>query len=76
MVPGDNYVFETSESRITKRYAPGPDPDCIVLHSTNRECYPDGSLVYPPYTVLKSDIRRVFSIMGYVVAKSCWIRYI
>lgn len=76
LVPGRNYVFETDEYRFTKRYAPAAAPDAITLHSTNRELYPDGTLVYPPFQVPCSDIRRVFAILGYVVSQSCQIRYI
>ena len=76
LVPGRNYVFETNESRFTKRYSPAKELDKLILYSTNSECYPDGNLVYPPFTVEKADIRRIFTILGYVVSQSCQIRFI
>lgn len=76
LVPGRNYVFETNESRFTKRYSPSSEGDHVMLYSTNSERYPDGNLVYPPFAVDKTDIRRIFTILGYVVSQSCQIRFI
>lgn len=67
LVPGRNYVIETSEYRITKRVQRGSSANTIALYSTNSEKYDDGRLVYEPFEIDLSDIRRVFSILGYIV---------
>lgn len=70
LVPGKNYVIETSEYRVTKRVQKGSSPDCIALYSSNEETYADGRLIYEPFEVYFEDIRRIFSILGYVVNES------
>lgn len=70
LVPGKNYVIETSEYRVTKRMQRGSKPDTISLYSTNQEKYDDGRLVYEPFEIEVSDIRRIFSILGYIVNQS------
>lgn len=76
LVPGHNYVFETSEYRVTKRYQRGSSPDTIALYSTNTEKYEDGRLVYEPFEIHVSDVRRVFSVLGYIVNQSGEFRLI
>lgn len=70
LVPGKNYVVETSEYRVTKRVQRGSSPKSIALYSTNKEKYEDGRLVYEPFEVEFSDIRRIFSVLGYIVNQS------
>ncbi len=70
LVPGRNYVIETSEYRVTKRVQLGRTSDTIALYSTNQETYPDGRLIYEPFEVSFQDIRRIFSILGYIVNQS------
>lgn len=70
LVPGKNYVVETSEYRVTKRVQRGSSHNTISLYSTNEEKYADGRLVYEPFEVEMSDIRRIFSILGYIVNQS------
>lgn len=67
LVPGRNYVIETSEFRVTKRVQRGTSSNTIALYSTNSETYPDGRLVYEPFEVELEDIRHIFSILGYIV---------
>ena len=76
LVPGHNYVFETSEYRVTKRYQRGSSPDTIALYSTNTEKYEDGRLVYEPFEIHVSDVRRVFSVLGYIVNQTGEFRLI
>lgn len=76
LVPGRNYVIETTEYRVTKRVQKGSLPDCIALYSTNPERYEDGRLVYEPFEVALSDIRRIFSVLGYIVNQSGEFRLI
>lgn len=70
LVPGRNYVIETSEYRVTKRIQRGSEPGFIALYSTNQEKYDDGRLVYEPFEVALEDIRRIFSVLGYIVNQS------
>lgn len=70
LVPGKNYVIETSEYRITKKVQFGKKPGTLVLHSTNREKYEDGSLVHQSFTIEMEDVRRIFSVLGYIVSQS------
>lgn len=67
LVPGRNYVIETNEYRVTKRVQKGSSNNCIALYSTNQEKYDDGRLVYEPFEVYFEDVRRIFSILGYIV---------
>lgn len=70
LVPGRNYVIETSEYRVTKRVQRGSEPGYIALYSSNQEKYEDGRLVYEPFEVAVDDIRRIFSVLGYIVNQS------
>lgn len=70
LVPGKNYVIETSEYRVTKRIQHGSSKDTISLYSTNQEKYEDGRLVYEPFEVSLADVRRIFSVLGYIVNQS------
>lgn len=70
LVPGKNYVIETSEYRVTKRVQRGSTSNTISLYSSNQEKYDDGRLIYEPFEVDMSDIRRIFSILGYIVNQS------
>lgn len=76
LVPGRNYVIETTEYRVTKRVQRGSSKDCIALYSTNQEKYDDGRLVYEPFEVELSDIRRIFSILGYIVNQAGEAKFI
>lgn len=70
LVPGQNYVIETSEYRITKRIQRGSAPTSIALYSTNMETYPDGRLVYEPFEIELEDVRRIYKVLGYIVSQS------
>ena len=70
LVPGQNYVIETEEFRVTKRVQRGSEPGYLKIYSTNRERYDDGQLIHEPFEVHLSDVRRMFSVLGYVVNQS------
>lgn len=70
LVPGKNYVIETLEYRVTKRVQHGSSSDTIFLYSSNQEKYDDGRLVYEPFEVRLTDVRRIFSVLGYIVNQS------
>lgn len=76
LVPGQNYVIETMEYRITKRVQRGSSPDTIALYSTNQEKYEDGRLIYEPFDISLEDVRRIFSVLGYIVNQSGEFRLI
>lgn len=67
LVPGRNYVIETDEYRITKRVQLGSSRDTIALYSTNKERYADGRLIYEPFEISLEDVRRIFTVLGYIV---------
>lgn len=70
LVPGRNYVIETDEYRVTKRVQRGSTADTIALYSSNEEKYSDGRLIHEPFEVDIHDIRRMFSVLGYIVNQS------
>lgn len=70
LVPGRNYVIETSEYRVTKRVQRGSTSHTIALYSSNEEKYDDGRLIHEPFEVEFEDIRRIFSVLGYIVNQS------
>ena len=70
LVPGRNYVIETDEYRVTKRVQRGSSPNTIALYSSNEEKYEDGRLIHEPFEVEFEDIRRIFSVLGYIVNQS------
>lgn len=67
LVPGQNYVIETDEYRVTKRYQRGSTSNTITLYSSNEDRYSDGRLIHEPFDIEISDIRRIFSVLGYIV---------
>lgn len=76
LVPGRNYVIETSEFRVTKRIQLGSTPNKLALYSSNTEKYPDGRLVHEPFEVDIEDIRKIYSVLGYIVNQSGEFRLI
>lgn len=67
LIPGRNYVIETTEFRVTKRLQKGSSPRTVTLYSTNQERYADGRLIHEPFEVAFEDIRRIFTVIGYIV---------
>lgn len=76
LVPGRNYVIETNEYRVTKRVQLGSQSDRIALYSSNQERYEDGRLVHETFEVPFEDIRRIYSVLGYIVNQSGEFRLI
>lgn len=70
VIPGEDYVIETSEYRVTKRLQRGKDIEHFTAYSTNTETYADGRLIHEPFDIPKESIVRLFSVIGYVVKKS------
>lgn len=70
IVPGRDYVIETSEYRVTKRLQSGKDENYFAAYSTNPEKYADGRLVFEPFEIPKEEIKHLSLVLGYVVKKN------
>ncbi len=70
VVPGRDYVIETSEYRVTKRVQRGKTQGYITAYSTNKETYPDGRMIHEPFDIPWKAIRRISLVLGYVVKKN------
>ncbi len=70
IIPGRDYVIETSEYRVTKRVQRGKTEDYIRAYSTNTETYPDGQLIHEPFDILLQSVVRISLVLGYVVKKN------
>ena len=66
IVPGRNYVIETSEYRVTKKVQFN-DSGKMRVRSTNEEKYEDGTLIYNPFDIEWELVWRIFEVLGYVV---------
>ena len=69
LIPGKDYVIETTENRVTKKIQLGADDTYIRCHSTNTETYPDGTLIHQPFNIRFENILKIFEVLGYVVKK-------
>jgi hypothetical protein len=69
IIPGKDYVIETSEYRVTKKVQLCDNPEYIRAYSTNEEKYDDGVLIHQPFNIPLSLIGRLFEVLGYVVKK-------
>lgn len=67
LIPGNDYVIETPEYRVTKRIQRGHDNEHITAYSTNMDKYEDGRLVHEPFEIHLSSIRRISLVLGYIV---------
>ena len=47
-----------------------------MLYSSNTERYEDGRLIHEPFEIHLEDVRRIFSILGYIVNQSGEMRLI
>lgn len=70
IIPGRDYVIETSEYRVTKRIQKGKDPEHFTAYSTNPETYADGRLIHEPFDIPWRAVRRISYVLGYVVKKN------
>ena len=68
IVPGKDYVIETSEYRITKKLQ-SSNSEYIRVRSTNEEKYEDGELIHGPFNIQQKLIHKIFEVLGYVVKK-------
>ena len=63
LVNGSSYVIETTEYRVTKKIH--DKGNFIRAFSTNEKKFPDGSLIYEPFDIPKTEIIRMHQILGY-----------
>lgn len=76
LIWGEDYVIETSEFRITKRIQRGSSDEFIQAYSTNRDTHPDGRIVHEPLDIRKASIKKLYRVMGYIVAKTDQLRHL
>ncbi len=69
LIPGEAYMIETDEFRVTKRILIDAEDENLILHSTNEERYANGKLIHPPFDVALSDIRGLYRVLRYGVTK-------
>lgn len=62
---GRNYCIETNEFRITKRLQDG-GRGYILAYSSNMETNPDGTPMHPPIKIMKSSIKHIDLVLGYI----------
>lgn len=67
LLPGNNYVVETREFRVTRRYQKSDNPQKIALYSSNTTTYPDGKQIYEPFEIPLESVTRIFYILGYIM---------
>jgi hypothetical protein len=67
IIPGKDYVIETSEDRVTKKVR--LIKDGIKAYSTNEETYKDGELIHQPFDIPFELIQKISEVIGYVVKK-------
>lgn len=67
---GAVYVIEPEDNRFVKRVFKGKEDTCIQLYSDNEQIYDNearkGMLMYEPFQLPKSKIKRVFKVTGVV----------
>jgi DNA-binding XRE family transcriptional regulator len=67
IVPGKDYVIETSEYRVTKKIRFTGNPEYIRAYSTNETKYDDGELIHQPFDIPLELVSKIYEILGYVV---------
>lgn len=70
IIPGRDYVIETSEYRVTKRVQSGKTKETITAYSTNTSTYADGHLIHEPFEIPWRAIVHISMVLGYVVKKN------
>jgi len=69
LIPGKDYVFETSEYRITKKLGKSKMSNYVLLVSTNEAKRDDGTLLHEPFDVEDDLIIAYYEVLGYVVKR-------
>ena len=70
VVPGEDYLIETSEYRVLKRLQKSDLPEHWLLCSTNEDIWEHGSLkgrlIHEPFDIHIDDVSRICLILGSV----------
>lgn len=66
LIPGCNYLVETSEFNAIRRVQRGRDDAHIALYSSNNATYPDGRMIYEPFEIPMESVKRIFTVLGYI----------
>jgi SOS-response transcriptional repressor LexA len=70
ILPGEDYMVETSEYRVLKRLQKSEVKGCVLACSTNEEVWERGSMkgkaIYEPFDIFIDDITRLYLILGTV----------
>jgi transcriptional regulator with XRE-family HTH domain len=67
---GEDYVIEVEDRRIIKRVQKSKRDGYIQLNSYNTMKDDTGSLVYAPYEIALTDIRRMNMVLGLVILEA------
>lgn len=67
IVPGKDYVIETREYRVTKKFQTCQDEAYFMAYSTNHEKHPDGKLIHEPFRVPWDAVLSLYLVLGYIV---------
>lgn len=75
IIPGEDYVVETTEYRVIKRLQRASDPTCWLACSVNQEIWEQGPhkgrLIHEPFEIPIDLVRRVFLVLGEIRRKQC-----
>jgi len=70
VIPGQDYMIETSEYRVLKRLQRSEDKQCYLACSTNLEIWEvgpqKGKLIHEPFDIHLDDMVRLYQILGSV----------
>ena len=66
LIWGKSYCIETTEGRITKKLNKSPNKEILIGYSSNKDVYPDGSLIHQPVEIPKDMIRKMYLVLGSV----------
>lgn len=64
---GHDYIIETTDDRWLKRLQKSDKQDCYLLCSYNEEEDRQGNLIYAPFEIHLTQIRRLFKVLGAVI---------
>lgn len=66
LIWGKSYCIETTEGRITKKLNTSINKEILIGYSSNKDVYPDGSLIHQPVEIPKDMIRKMYLVLGSV----------
>lgn len=66
-LPGSNCFIETEDTTTIRKVQSNPTNDTYTLYATNTSIFPNGRLVYEPYTINVGIIKGIYAVVGYIV---------